>query len=256
MIQHGENLKKREASFYANKICPYCQRVQILLVDAGIAYDRTEVDFTVSSSWLANLTPIGKIPILVDGEYVIFGSGVILEYLNESCGNRYLPQNIKERAVVRSWCTVVDRIHDDICTYFSTKTESEFDVVWKRVCEQLTRLVESSESYAFSGKNITILGIYVSPLFVLLQTLSECARDFFPPASSTAQLSHRLLNNPAVILTNDVYYRSRLLRFLLSADSHFARVAAHMKNEIFDNDGAQELKAAGYLTPADQKNKP
>ena len=250
------SFKKREILFYANKICPYCQRVQIIMDDAGITYDRTEVDFTVNPLWLENITPIGKIPVLVDGEYVIFGSGVILEYLNELCGNSYLPQSLKERAVVRSWCTVVDRLHDDVRAYFSAKTESEFDAAWQRVCERLRRLVESSESHAFYGENITILGAYFSPLFVLLQTLSECARDFFPPASSTAQLSHRLLNNPAVILTNDVYYRSRLLRFLLSADSHFARVAAHMKNEIFDNDGAQELKAAGYLIPADQKNKP
>lgn len=217
--------------------------------DAGIAHERTEVDFTANPPWLAELTPIGKIPILVDGEHVIFESSVILEYLNESCGNRYLPQAAKERAVARSLCTVVDQIHDDVRSYFSVRTKNEFDAAWKKICERLICLVESGENLAFFGDKLMMPGINFAPLFVLLQTLSECTGDFFPPASA-ARLSRRLLNTPSVMSINDAHYRSRLLLFLLSADSHFARVAAHTHSELLDDDGAHELTAAGYLTAA------
>ena len=219
-----------------------------MLADAGIVHERTEVDFTANPPWLAELTPIGKIPIMVVGEQVIFESSVILEYLNESCSNRYLPSDIRERAAARSWCTVIDAIHRDVSVYFSAKTESEFDAAWKRIDGRLTRLVEFGESLGYFGDQLMLPGIYLAPLFVLLQTLFEYTGDCFPPASPVAKLSRRLLDMPSVKPINDAHYRRRLLRFLLSADSHFAHLAAQSHSELLDND-AQELRAAGYLTP-------
>jgi|CXWL01.1.fsa_nt_gi glutathione S-transferase len=248
MTCNEDKLEQNELRLYANKICPYCQRVQILLADAGIAHERTEVDFTVAASWMAELTPIGKIPILAVGHRIIFESSVILEYLNDSCGSRYLPQEILERATMRSLCAAIDRIHDDVRTYMSAKTEQEFDAVQKRIGKRLNRVVEAGGSHAFIGEKISMLGIYFAPLFVLLQTLSECTSELISLTSATARLSEKILNYPSVMTINNAHYQSRLLRFLLSADSHFSHNAEHLRNWILEGDGALELKAAGYLS--------
>ena len=82
--------------------CPYCARVRILLADKEIPYETVEIDLDDRPGWLYEKNPIGKVPVLEEGSFVLPESRVIMEYLEE----RYpepplLPSDPAERALVR-----------------------------------------------------------------------------------------------------------------------------------------------------------
>jgi glutathione S-transferase len=64
---------------------PYCWRVQLALAYKGLDYDSRPVDITrqeQKSPQLRRLTPRGRVPVLRDGDYVVFESVAILYYLD------------------------------------------------------------------------------------------------------------------------------------------------------------------------------
>lgn len=62
-------------------------RIRWLLEELGIAYELERVEFRPQSSVFAQATPLGKFPVLADGEAVIGESGAILEYILERYGD-------------------------------------------------------------------------------------------------------------------------------------------------------------------------
>ena len=82
--------------------CPYCARVRIVLAEKGVEYETVEIDLDDRPDWIYEKNPIGKVPILEEGTFVLPESEVINEYLEE----RYpepalLPFDPAERALIR-----------------------------------------------------------------------------------------------------------------------------------------------------------
>jgi glutathione S-transferase len=82
--------------------CPYCARVRILLAEKGLEYETVEIDLDDKPAWIYEKNPLGKVPVLEEGDFVLPESRVIMEYLEE----RYpdpplLPSDPGECALVR-----------------------------------------------------------------------------------------------------------------------------------------------------------
>jgi glutathione S-transferase len=82
--------------------CPYCARVRIVLAEKGIEYETVEIDLSDRPDWLYEKNPLGKVPVLEEGDFVLPESDVIMEYLEE----RYpepalLPPDLADRARIR-----------------------------------------------------------------------------------------------------------------------------------------------------------
>ncbi len=82
--------------------CPYCARARIVLSEKGVEYETVEIDLSDRPEWIYEKNPLGKVPILEEGDFVLPESEVIMEYLEE----RYpepalLPSDPAERALVR-----------------------------------------------------------------------------------------------------------------------------------------------------------
>ena len=82
--------------------CPYCARVRIVLAEKGVEYETMVVDLDDRPAWIYEKNPLGKVPVLEEGEFVLPESAVIMEYLEE----RYpepalLPADAADRALVR-----------------------------------------------------------------------------------------------------------------------------------------------------------
>jgi glutathione S-transferase len=63
--------------------CPYCARVRIVLAEKGIGYETVVVDLDDRPAWIYEKNPLGKVPVLEEGEFVLPESEVINEYLEE-----------------------------------------------------------------------------------------------------------------------------------------------------------------------------
>jgi glutathione S-transferase len=82
-------------------------RAWLALKEAGIPFDEVVVDIRKPQRF-ANLARIaefsapGAVPVLVDGDTVIYDSLAIMEYANDLSGHRLLPEDFKARAHARS----------------------------------------------------------------------------------------------------------------------------------------------------------
>ena len=103
--------------------CPYCARVRILLAEKEVPYETVEIDLENRPVWLYERNPVGRVPILEEGSFVLPESRVIMEYLEE----RYpepplLPPGPAERALVRLW---FERFDDLSRPYYSVLFEGQ-----------------------------------------------------------------------------------------------------------------------------------
>lgn len=87
-----------------------CYKVRLLLSMLGLDYRRIAVDLFAGESLTPSfkqLNPRGQVPVLVDGERVIWDSMAILVYLARQYGDaRWLPENPLGEARVMQWLAV------------------------------------------------------------------------------------------------------------------------------------------------------
>jgi len=82
--------------------CPYCARVRIALAEKGIEYEPVVIDLANRPSWVYELNPIGKVPVLEREGWVLAESAVINEYLDEAFPEpALLPPDVAGRAAAR-----------------------------------------------------------------------------------------------------------------------------------------------------------
>src|SRR4029453_19539745 len=92
--------------------CPYRARPRIVLAEKGLPYETVVVDLDDRPAWIYEKNPLGKVPVLEEGEFVLPESVVINEYLEERYPEPALwPADPAERAVGR---LLVHRF-DELC---------------------------------------------------------------------------------------------------------------------------------------------
>ena len=99
------------------------RKVRIVLAEKKIDYE-----FVIDSPWspesgVANLNPLGKIPVLaLDDDTSLFDSRVISEYLdNVAPNNKLMPSTNRERTEVKRWEALADGICDAAALIFLEK---------------------------------------------------------------------------------------------------------------------------------------
>lgn len=103
--------------------CPYCARVRIVLAEKGILYETVEIDLANRPSWLYELNPSGKVPVLGEGGWILPESAVIAEFLNERYPEPSLwPDDPGERAAGR---LLVFRFDDFSKPYYALRRGEE-----------------------------------------------------------------------------------------------------------------------------------
>lgn len=84
--------------------CPFAQRTRMALLEKGIPFSVTEISLDAKPDWFLTISPYSKVPLLRDGDAVIFESAVIGEYLEDVCPEPPLmPSDPLARSKVRIW---------------------------------------------------------------------------------------------------------------------------------------------------------
>lgn len=97
-------------TFYQFPQSHFCAKVRIVLLEKGLEFETPPLPggSTRSAEFLA-LNPLGKTPVLVDGDTVLGESEVIVEYLND----RYpTPPLLPGDAAGRARSRLLSRMHD------------------------------------------------------------------------------------------------------------------------------------------------
>jgi glutathione S-transferase len=92
---------------YNGNLSPNALRVRAVIYELGIDVDKIEVDFRVGDNRtpeFLKLNPNGKVPVLVDGDIVIWESRAINAYLATKHPARGLyPADPRQRALIDQW---------------------------------------------------------------------------------------------------------------------------------------------------------
>lgn len=85
-------------------ICPYVERSRIVLEEKGVDYDIDFISLDDKPDWFLELSPRGKVPVLLVDDEPIFESNVINEALEELYPKpKMFPDDPVRRAQARSW---------------------------------------------------------------------------------------------------------------------------------------------------------
>jgi glutathione S-transferase len=83
-------------------VSPYVRKVLACLHLKGLAYEIDPITPFYGNEEFGRLSPLRRIPVLVDGDLVLSDSSVICQYLDEAYpGRPLLPESAKERARAR-----------------------------------------------------------------------------------------------------------------------------------------------------------
>ena len=93
-------------TFFYGSGSPYAWRVWLALEHKGIAYELKTVSFSagdLAKPEYVALNPRSKVPAITDGDFSLYESAAILEYLEEqySTGNVLFPGSVRQRATIR-----------------------------------------------------------------------------------------------------------------------------------------------------------
>ncbi|MBD1920244.1 glutathione S-transferase family protein [Microcoleus sp. FACHB-831] len=101
--------------YYAQR-SPYARKVRILLAEKNLPCELKETDFANKSPDFLDISPIGKVPVLVDEDgTTIWDSTLIIEYLDETYPQpSFYPSDRKQRLECRKWEDLADTLADNI----------------------------------------------------------------------------------------------------------------------------------------------
>ena len=93
---------------WSGLLSPFSAKVRIALAEKGLEYETLEIPWSRKTLWgpkppdFLEVSPYGKVPVLLDGDSVIYDSTVIIEYLEDRYPTPPLfPADPKERARCR-----------------------------------------------------------------------------------------------------------------------------------------------------------
>jgi glutathione S-transferase len=157
--------------------CPYCARVRIVLVEKGVPYETVVVDLGDRPAWIYEKNPLGKVPVLEEGDFVLPESAVINEYLEERFPEPPLwPADPAERAEGR---LLVHRFDELSRPYYALRRGEES--ARQRLDEELGRLDSLLTDRSFlTGREFGLADAAYLPWILRAETMLGVDLDAHP----------------------------------------------------------------------------
>ena len=97
-------------TLYERTDCPFCWKVRLALAELGLGFTIVATQIGEKHPDVLRLSPSGTVPVMVDGDVVIWESGVALDYLDARYGPGSLyPGDPGRQACVRSLHAYADK---------------------------------------------------------------------------------------------------------------------------------------------------
>ena len=118
---------------YSASVCPFAHRTRLTLMEKGIDFQLTEIDLNNKPDWFSEVSPYGKVPVIKHGNYRIWESAIINEYLDEAFPNPPLmPKTPGERALARIWIDFANTKFVPVFYKMLLEQDEEKQEKWKR----------------------------------------------------------------------------------------------------------------------------
>jgi glutathione S-transferase len=109
-------------TLYSARLSLFAKKVEIALAEKGLDYNRILVPFDQSVGYspkhpeVLAANPKGQVPVLIDGDLVLYDSTIIIEYLDEAYPHMpLLPRGTsRQDAQARAQCRLLDLFADEV----------------------------------------------------------------------------------------------------------------------------------------------
>ena len=215
----------------SHHLCPFVQRAAIALNEKGIPFERVNIDLADKPGWFLDLSPLGKVPVLVvDEQDVLFESSVIAQYLDDVTGGGLLDAEPLTRARQKAWMEYASNLIGVVGQLYNAKNSGAFEVARHTLADRFRTLEENlGEGPYFSGANFSLVDAAFAPAFRYFDVIEQLVDlDVFSQTPRVAAWRSRLAARPSVIDAVAEDYLERLLGFFAKRDSIVGK-AAHSR---------------------------
>ncbi|MDX2270351.1 MAG: glutathione S-transferase family protein [Cyanobacteriota bacterium] len=211
---------------YYAKASTFSQRTRVVLLEKGISFTSTEIDFQNKPEDFLQLSRYGKVPAIKHGDIEIFESAIINEYLDEVFPDPpLLPQDPGKKAIARIW---IDYANTRLVPAFNKflrgknsqeqeQGRAEFQEVLLFIEQGLSNLSNSAHSPYWFGEDISLVDISFYPWFERLPLLEHFRQFSLPPDTSRLQQWwNTLRNRPSIqaVANSTEFYLERFAKIL------------------------------------------
>ncbi|HWP59700.1 MAG TPA: glutathione S-transferase family protein [Candidatus Acidoferrales bacterium] len=186
---------------------PNCQRVKVVLSEKGLPYDIVPVDLRKKEQKnpeFLRLNPYGKVPVLVDGDTVLYESCIINEYLEEKYPEPPLmPKDPALRARIR---ILIDYgmnhlnapyqiLREELAKEEKDRDQAKIEEAKREARGQLKRFEEEIGDNPFLAGGFSLLDADLIPRFLRYETMGVLPDPSLPRLSRWLQ---RMKERPSV----------------------------------------------------------
>jgi glutathione S-transferase len=209
-------------------LCPYVQRAAIALAEKNVPFERINIDLANKPDWFKTISPLGKVPLLMVGDEVLFESAVIVEYLDETVEPKLHPADPLTRARHRAWMEFGSSILANIWTIETVRDRGAFDQAVAAVAEKFSRVEDQlGEGPFFAGAKFGLVDAVFAPVFRYFEAFEQRV-DLGTFADKPKLVAWRgaLAGRQSVTAAVVPDYAERLLAFVARQDGVLAGMLA------------------------------
>ncbi len=200
-------------------LCPYAQRIAIILAEKRVAYERVDIELADKPDWFRAISPLGKVPLLRVRDAVLFESNVITEFLEETEANPLHPAEPLARAEHRAWVEFGSSILADIYAVETQKDAAIFDAKCAVLRQKFARVEAAlGDGPWFAGAAFSVVDATFATIFRYFEVFDRIADlrilDGMP---KLAEWRAALASRPSVKGAVVADYHERLHGFLARA---------------------------------------
>lgn len=214
-----------ELALVSHKLCPYVQRVSIVLQEKGVAFERKDVDLSPPPDWFLQISPLGKTPVLLVNNEPIFESAVICEFLDETRSPRLHPDAPLERAKHRAYMEFGSSILDAIAAFYNAATDDLLEKHARGIKHKFSQMESVlGEGPFFMGKKFCVVDAVFGPVFRYFEVFDGIDDfGFFADFPKISAWRAHLQSRPSVQLAVRPDYPDLLRTFLVERNSALSR---------------------------------
>ncbi len=158
---------------FSARVCPFAHRTRLALLEKGLDFALTEIDFKNKPQHFLEVSRYGKVPAIVHDGTEVYESAIINEYLEEVFPEpRLMPQDPGRRAFVRIWIDYCDdHFLDDLYAAIKNQDAGQHSELKAKV-EAHLRTIEtgglgqsSGEGPYWLGPEVSLLDLAYYPFF-------------------------------------------------------------------------------------------
>lgn len=217
----------------SHKLCPYVQRAVIALTEKGVAFERIDIDLANKPDWFLNISPLGKVPLLVvptpQGEVSLFESNVICEFIEETQdGAKLHPEDALLRAQHRAWMEFGSAVLGDLWGLETTQDAAAFAAKREALTAKFARVEEAlGQGPYFDGPAFSLVDAVFAPIFRYFDVFDGYGDlGIFAATPKVRAWRAQLAQRPSVKTAVGPDYPQLLRAFLVRHDAHLLKLAA------------------------------